>query len=196
MGLFASSRVRSDGRSSVRRGARRGVTCGHTHFGQVHPCGYSPLVWVWIALVTARATAFRLAKEMTSYGKNRRGSAHRTPGDWGVDTIFGLPGDGIKRRHGGTASPSGQNPLCSRAARRGRRIHGMWVCQGHRKTLGCASQPQDRSIHLLNGLYDAKLDHQPVLAITGMQETQMLERAISRRSRSKSCTWTSLSITR
>jgi len=29
-------------------------------------------------------------------------------------------------------------------------------------------------IHLLNGLYDAKLDHMPVLAITGMQETSVL----------------------
>ena len=30
------------------------------------------------------------------------------------------------------------------------------------------------AIHLLNGLYDAKMDHMPVLAITGMQETSVL----------------------
>ena len=30
------------------------------------------------------------------------------------------------------------------------------------------------AIHLLNGLYDAKLDHAPVLAVTGMQETSVL----------------------
>src|SRR5438552_11973838 len=38
----------------------------------------------------------------------------------------------------------------------------------------CLATSGPGGIHLLNGLYDAKLDHQPVLAITGMQETDIL----------------------
>jgi pyruvate dehydrogenase (quinone)/pyruvate oxidase len=38
----------------------------------------------------------------------------------------------------------------------------------------CLATSGPGAIHLLNGLYDAKLDHAPVLAITGMQESQML----------------------
>jgi pyruvate dehydrogenase (quinone)/pyruvate oxidase len=49
---------------------------------------------------------------------------------------------------------------------------------GYAKTSGrlgvCLATSGPGGIHLLNGLYDAKLDHQPVLAITGMQETQLL----------------------
>ena len=48
----------------------------------------------------------------------------------------------------------------------------------HAKTTGklgvCIATSGPGGIHLLNGLYDAKLDHQPVLAITGMQETSVL----------------------
>ena len=38
----------------------------------------------------------------------------------------------------------------------------------------CLATSGPGGIHLLNGLYDAKLDHMPVLAITGMQETSVL----------------------
>src|SRR5205814_1750778 len=38
----------------------------------------------------------------------------------------------------------------------------------------CLATSGPGGIHLANGLYDAKLDHQPVLAITGMQETSVL----------------------
>jgi pyruvate dehydrogenase (quinone)/pyruvate oxidase len=48
----------------------------------------------------------------------------------------------------------------------------------HAKTTGrlgvCIATSGPGGVHLLNGLYDAKLDHQPVLAITGMQETALL----------------------
>src|SRR5207253_10683363 len=48
----------------------------------------------------------------------------------------------------------------------------------HAKTTGkigvCIATSGPGGVHLLNGLYDAKLDHQPVLAITGMQETSLL----------------------
>src|SRR5947209_4230957 len=49
---------------------------------------------------------------------------------------------------------------------------------GHAKQTGrlgvCVATSGPGGIHLLNGLYDAKLDHQPVLAITGTQPTSVL----------------------
>lgn len=94
--------------------------------------------------------------------------------DWGVDTVFGLPGDGINgimeglRRH--------------RDRVRFVLVHheeaAAFMAVGHAKATGrlgvCLATSGPGGIHLLNGLYDAKLDHAPVLAITGMQETSVL----------------------
>jgi pyruvate dehydrogenase (quinone)/pyruvate oxidase len=94
--------------------------------------------------------------------------------EWGVDTIFGLPGDGINgimeglRRH--------------KDVMRFVLVHheeaAAFMATGYAKSTGklgvCLATSGPGAIHLLNGLYDAKLDHVPVLAITGMQETQML----------------------
>jgi pyruvate dehydrogenase (quinone) len=53
-----------------------------------------------------------------------------------------------------------------------------FMATGYAKSTGrigvCLATSGPGAIHLLNGLYDAKLDHVPVLAITGMQESQML----------------------
>jgi pyruvate dehydrogenase (quinone)/pyruvate oxidase len=88
--------------------------------------------------------------------------------DWGVDTIFGLPGDGI-------------NGFME--ALRTRRDEVRFVHVRHEETaalaacayakftgkLGvCLSTAAPGAVHLLNGLYDAKVDQAPVLAITGM----------------------------
>jgi pyruvate dehydrogenase (quinone) len=94
--------------------------------------------------------------------------------DWGVDTIFGLPGDGI-------------NGLFEALRRHQDRIRfvlvhheeaAAFMACGYAKTTGrlgvCIATSGPGGVHLLNGLYDAKLDHQPVLAITGMQETALL----------------------
>ncbi|HEY7264919.1 MAG TPA: thiamine pyrophosphate-dependent enzyme [Trebonia sp.] len=94
--------------------------------------------------------------------------------DWGVDTVFGLPGDGINgimeglRRH--------QDKL------RFVLVHheeaAAFMATAHAKATGkigvCLATSGPGGIHLLNGLYDAKMDHVPVLAITGMQETSLL----------------------
>ena len=52
------------------------------------------------------------------------------------------------------------------------------MATGYAKATGkigvCLATSGPGGIHLLNGLYDAKLDHMPVLAITGMQETSVL----------------------
>src|SRR5262249_10832237 len=53
-----------------------------------------------------------------------------------------------------------------------------FMATGYAKATGrlgvCLATSGPGGIHLLNGLYDAKLDHVPVLAITGMQETSVL----------------------
>ncbi|GAA4052150.1 thiamine pyrophosphate-dependent enzyme [Nonomuraea soli] len=92
----------------------------------------------------------------------------------GVDTVYGLPGDGINgimeglRRHADKV--------------RFVLVHheeaAAFMAAGHAKATGtigvCLATSGPGGIHLLNGLYDAKLDHAPVLAITGMQETAVL----------------------
>src|SRR5215211_770092 len=87
--------------------------------------------------------------------------------DWGVDVIFGIPGDGI-------------NGIME--ALRTRQEHIRFVQVRHEESaalmacayakytgrLGvCLATSGPGGIHLLNGLYDAKMDGQPVLAITG-----------------------------
>ena len=94
--------------------------------------------------------------------------------DWGVDTVFGLPGDGI-------------NGILEAFRRHQDRIKfvlvhheeaAAFMATAHAKATGqlgvCLATSGPGGIHLLNGLYDAKLDHMPVLAITGMQETSVL----------------------
>lgn len=88
---------------------------------------------------------------------------------WGVDTIFGLPGDGI----------NGVMEALRKAQDKIRFIHvrheesAAFMACAYAKFTGrlgvCLSTSGPGGIHLLNGLYDAKLDQQPVLAITGMQ---------------------------
>jgi pyruvate dehydrogenase (quinone) len=89
--------------------------------------------------------------------------------DWGVDTVFGMPGDGI-------------NGIMEALRVRRERIRFVQVRHeesaafaacAHAKWTGrlgvCLATSGPGGIHLLNGLYDAKLDGQPVLAITGLQ---------------------------
>jgi pyruvate dehydrogenase (quinone) len=87
---------------------------------------------------------------------------------WGVDVVFGLPGDGI-------------NGIMEALRTRQDRIRfvqvrheeaAAFMACGYAKFTGrlgvCLATSGPGGIHLLNGLYDAALDGQPVLAITGM----------------------------
>ncbi|BCJ68594.1 thiamine pyrophosphate-binding protein [Polymorphospora rubra] len=94
--------------------------------------------------------------------------------DWGVDTVFGLPGDGINGLMEGFRR-------CQDRLRFVLVHHeeaAAFMATGYAKATGrigvCVATSGPGAIHLLNGLYDAKLDHTPVLAITGMQETSVL----------------------
>src|SRR4051812_37329 len=89
--------------------------------------------------------------------------------EWGVNVIFGLPGDGI-------------NGIMEALRKRQDKIRfiqvrheeaAAFMACGYAKFTGklgvCLATSGPGGIHLLNGLYDAKLDGQPVLAITGLQ---------------------------
>lgn len=94
--------------------------------------------------------------------------------DWGVDTAFGMPGDGV-------------NGLFE-ALRKNREEIRFYQCRheesaalaacGYAKFTGrlgvCVATSGPGAIHLLNGLYDAKLDGAPVLALTGHTFHDML----------------------
>ncbi len=94
--------------------------------------------------------------------------------DWGVDTIFGLPGDGI-------------NGIMEALRLRQEKIRfyqvrheeaAAFMACAYAKYTGrlgvCLATSGPGGIHLLNGLYDAKIDGAPVLAITGLHYHDLL----------------------
>lgn len=89
--------------------------------------------------------------------------------DWGVDTVFGIPGDGIN----GIVEALRQRKDEIRFIQVRHEEAAAFAACGYAKFTGrlgvCLATSGPGGLHLLNGLYDAKLDHQPVLAITGLQ---------------------------
>src|SRR5687767_10682353 len=88
--------------------------------------------------------------------------------DWGVDTVFGLPGDGIN----GIMEALRKRKDTIRFVQVRHEEAAAFMACGYAKFTGrlgvCLATSGPGGLHLLNGLYDAKLDGQPVLAITGM----------------------------
>src|SRR5438094_6303645 len=88
--------------------------------------------------------------------------------DWGVEVIFGLPGDGI---NGIMEALRKRQDEVRFVQVRHEEAAAFMACAYAKYTgrLGvCVATSGPGAIHLLNGLYDAKLDSVPVLAITGM----------------------------
>jgi 2-succinyl-5-enolpyruvyl-6-hydroxy-3-cyclohexene-1-carboxylate synthase len=87
--------------------------------------------------------------------------------EWGVDTIFGLPGDGINGIF--EALRTHQDKVRFIQVRH--EESAAFAACGYAKYTGrlgvCLATSGPGGIHLLNGLHDAKMDNQPVLAITG-----------------------------
>src|SRR5919108_2994946 len=87
--------------------------------------------------------------------------------EWGVHRIYGYPGDGINGFLGALDRAQGDPELIQ--VRHGE-MSAFMAC-GHAKFTGglgvCLATSGPGGVHLLNGLYDAKCDGQPVLAITG-----------------------------
>jgi pyruvate dehydrogenase (quinone) len=86
---------------------------------------------------------------------------------WGVDTIFGLPGDGVN----GIFEALRQREARIRFIQVRHEEAAAFAACGYAKYTGrlgvCLATSGPGGVHLLNGLYDAKCDGQPVLAITG-----------------------------
>lgn len=94
--------------------------------------------------------------------------------DWKVDAIFGLPGDGI---NGIVEALRVRQDRIRFVQVRHEEAAAFAACAYAKWTgrLGvCLATSGPGGIHLLNGLYDAKLDGQPVLAITGLQHHDLV----------------------
>lgn len=94
--------------------------------------------------------------------------------DWGIHRIYGYPGDGINGIMGALARAQDKIEFIQV---RHEEMAAFMAC-GHAKFTGevgiCLATSGPGAIHLLNGLYDAKLDHQPVVAIVGQQRRAAL----------------------
>ncbi|HKJ87682.1 MAG TPA: thiamine pyrophosphate-binding protein, partial [Gammaproteobacteria bacterium] len=88
---------------------------------------------------------------------------------WGVDRIYGYPGDGINGIMGSFDRVGGE----PRFIQTRHEEMAAFMASAHAKFTGevgvCLATSGPGAIHLLNGLYDAKMDHQPVVAIVGQQ---------------------------
>jgi pyruvate dehydrogenase (quinone) len=94
--------------------------------------------------------------------------------EWGVKRVFGYPGDGINGLMGAWHEHEDEldfiqcrhEEIASFAATAEAKVTG--------DVAVCMATSGPGAIHLLNGLYDAKLDHQPVVAIVGQQKRMSL----------------------
>lgn len=88
---------------------------------------------------------------------------------WGVRRVFGYPGDGINGLMGAMQRARTIELVQSRHEEM-----AAFMAAAHAKLTGevgcCMATSGPGAIHLLNGLYDAKMDHQPVVAIVGQSE--------------------------
>jgi pyruvate dehydrogenase (quinone) len=94
--------------------------------------------------------------------------------EWGIHRIYGYPGDGI---NGFLGALDRADPDPEFIQARHEEMAAFMAC-GHAKFTGevgvCMATSGPGAIHLLNGLYDAKLDHAPVVAIVGQQKRMSL----------------------
>ena len=95
--------------------------------------------------------------------------------DWGVEVVFGIPGDGI---NGIIESLRSRKDKIRFVLTRHEESAAFMACAYSKYTgkLGvCIATSGPGAIHLLNGLYDAKLDNTPVLAITGSTYSDLMD---------------------
>jgi len=87
--------------------------------------------------------------------------------DWGVNTVFGYPGDGINGIFEGLRTYQDKIQFIQVRHEEAAAFAACAYAKFTRKLGVCMATSGPGGIHLLNGLYDAKFDGQPVLAITG-----------------------------
>src|SRR5512147_2495373 len=90
--------------------------------------------------------------------------------EWGIARVYGYPGDGINGLLGAFDRAHG-NPEFIQT--RHEEMAAFMAC-AHAKFTGevgcCTATSGPGAVHLLNGRYDAKLDHPPVVAVVGQQK--------------------------
>lgn len=95
--------------------------------------------------------------------------------EWGVRRIYGYPGDGINGIMGALEGHEDRDEGGIRFVQTRHEELAAFMACAHAKFTGeigvCLATSGPGAIHLLNGLYDARMDHQPVLAIVGQQAT-------------------------
>lgn len=96
--------------------------------------------------------------------------------EWGVKRIYGFPGDGINALTAAVRRAEEDGKVEFIQTRH--EEMAAFMAGGHAKFSGevgvCMATSGPGAIHLLNGLYDAKLDHQPVVALVGQQARMAL----------------------
>src|SRR3954451_12380128 len=94
--------------------------------------------------------------------------------EWGVRRIYGYPGDGINGLMGAFHEHGDEVEFVQLRHEE----LAAFMATAHAKLTGevgvCMATSGPGAIHLLNGLYDAKLDHQPVVAVIGQQKMMSL----------------------
>ncbi|HEY4116815.1 MAG TPA: thiamine pyrophosphate-binding protein, partial [Byssovorax sp.] len=94
--------------------------------------------------------------------------------EWGVQRVYGYPGDGIN----GIMGALNRDDHGVRFIQTRHEEMAAFMACAHAKFTGevgvCLATSGPGAIHLLNGLYDAKMDHQPVVAIVGQQSRRAL----------------------
>src|SRR5579859_3289714 len=93
---------------------------------------------------------------------------------WRIKLIYGFPGDGIN----GILGAFERNPDMFKLVQVRHEEEAAFMACAHAKYTGevgvCMATSGPGAIHLLNGLYDAKMDHVPVVAIVGQTATTAL----------------------
>ncbi len=97
--------------------------------------------------------------------------------EWGVNRIYGFPGDGINAIMGALEGAEGTDHEMEFVQSRHEEL-AAFMATAHSKFTGevgvCLATSGPGAIHLLNGLYDGKMDHQSVVAIVGQQDSRAL----------------------
>ena len=96
--------------------------------------------------------------------------------EWGIHRIYGFPGDGINALIGGVQRADKEGKIEFVQVRH--EENAAFMACAHAKFTGeigvCMATSGPGAVHLLNGLYDARMDNQPVLAIVGQQARMAL----------------------
>jgi len=90
--------------------------------------------------------------------------------EWGVEHVFGYPGDGINGLLGAWGRADNKPEFVQSRHEEMSAFQAVGYAKFSGRVGVCTATSGPGAIHLLNGLYDAKLDHVPVVAIVGQTE--------------------------